>query len=113
MTIEVLDQAGSVVRTYSSEDPVPDPAPALDPAAYDKLCQQRPTAPDCRPAALLAGAADRRLARAGMHRISLGHALPAARRGARSAGRRRRPFRGGTHAPATAPWAPPGDYTVG
>src|SRR5262249_46249311 len=45
--IEVLDSAGVVVRTLSSDDPVRNPHPALDPDAYNKLCQQTPTAPDC------------------------------------------------------------------
>ncbi len=47
MTIDILDSAGRVVRTYSSADPVRHPDPALDSAAYNRLCQQTPTARDC------------------------------------------------------------------
>jgi hypothetical protein len=35
------------VRSYSSTDPVANPHPALDPAAYTKLCQERPSTPNC------------------------------------------------------------------
>jgi len=45
--IEILDTAGKVVRTYSSSDPVPSVHPALDPVAYNKICQDTPSAPDC------------------------------------------------------------------
>ena len=45
--LEILDTAGRVVRTYSSTDPVPAVHPALDPVAYNKLCQETPNAPDC------------------------------------------------------------------
>ena len=73
--LEFLNAQGKVIRTYSSSDPVRNPDPATDPVAYNKLCQQTPTAPDCASAALLAGAA----AGAEDHRrhasLHLGHAL--------------------------------------
>jgi hypothetical protein len=45
--LEFLNAQGKMIRTYSSGDPVRSPDPATDPAAYNKLCQQTPTAPDC------------------------------------------------------------------
>ena len=45
--LEILDAAGKVVRTYSSTEPVLDPDPGKDMAAYDEVCKQTPTAPDC------------------------------------------------------------------
>ena len=45
--LEILDLQGRTLRTYSSTDPVRRPDPATDPAAYNKLCQHTPTAPDC------------------------------------------------------------------
>src|SRR5262249_28678261 len=45
--IQFLSSIGGVVRTLSSDDQVRSPHPALDPEAYNKLCQQTPTAPDC------------------------------------------------------------------
>ncbi|MFI5311268.1 MAG: WD40/YVTN/BNR-like repeat-containing protein [Gemmatimonadales bacterium] len=45
--LEILDGAGKLVRAYSSDDPVRNPDPALDPVAYNRLCQQTPNAADC------------------------------------------------------------------
>jgi len=45
--LEFLDTRGRVIRSYSSSDPVRSPDPATDPVAYNQLCQQTPTAPDC------------------------------------------------------------------
>ena len=45
--LELLNAAGKVIRTYSSTDTVRNPDPATDPVAYNKICQQTPTAPDC------------------------------------------------------------------
>ncbi len=45
--LEFLNAQGKVLRTYSSSDPVRNPDPATDPVAYNKLCQETPTAPDC------------------------------------------------------------------
>src|SRR5213592_3438066 len=43
--LEILENGGRVIRRYSSNDPVLRPHPALDPAAYNRICQQTPTAP--------------------------------------------------------------------
>lgn len=45
--LEFLNARGNVIRTYSSTDKVMNPDPATDPTAYNKICQQTPTAPDC------------------------------------------------------------------
>ena len=111
--LEILDGAGKVVRTYSSNDPVRTPDPALDPAAYNKLCQQTPSAADCGlplywPAPQMVIGT-----RAGHASLQLGSALRSDRRRRRTRRRRRRarcriaPIRR-----VNAPWAPPGTYTV-
>ena len=58
VVLEILDVKGVAVRTYSSQDPVLNPHPALDRAAYDKICQDEHHCDVLRPAALLAGCAD-------------------------------------------------------
>ena len=45
--LEILDARGKVVRTYSSTEPVFDPDPGKDMAAYDEVCQKTPTAAYC------------------------------------------------------------------
>ncbi len=45
--LEFLDLDKHVLRTYSSKDAIRDPDPATNPAAYNKICQQTPNAPDC------------------------------------------------------------------
>jgi photosystem II stability/assembly factor-like uncharacterized protein len=109
VTIEILDGAGKVVRTLSSADPVRSPDPALDPVAYDRICRETPTAPDCGlplywPAPQMVVST-----RPGMHRVwwDLRY-QPIAEgggRGGASVPRR-------TYPAATAPWAPPGSYVV-
>jgi hypothetical protein len=112
--LEILDAAGKVVRHYSSADPVLTPHPAIDSAAYNRVCQQNPRARDCglplywpAPPILLSS-------RAGFHRFSWDlHFDPI---GAED------PNAGGESATGAvprhtydlpySPWAPPGAYTV-
>jgi photosystem II stability/assembly factor-like uncharacterized protein len=109
--LEILTGAGRVVRTYSSDDPVRNPDPALDPAAYNKLCQQTPTAPDCglplywpAPPMVIS-------TRAGMHRVSWDMRYqPIGEGGGRGGGGAAVPHR--TYPSVNAPWAPPGAYVV-
>ena len=109
VTLEIVDGAGKVVRTHSSADPVRNPDPALDPVAYNRVCQQTPTAPDCNlplywPAAPMSIAT-----RAGMHRFSWDERYqPFIQAGGR--GGAAVPHR--TYPAPNAPWAPPGSYTV-
>jgi photosystem II stability/assembly factor-like uncharacterized protein len=113
VTLEILDTAGRVVRTYSSTDPVPAVHPALDPVAYNKLCQETPNAPDCglplywpAPPMVIS-------TRAGMHRVwwDMRYDPIGDGGGGRGGG-------GGAAVPhrtypsVNAPWAPPGSYTV-
>jgi photosystem II stability/assembly factor-like uncharacterized protein len=114
VTLEILDPAGKMVRTYSSADPVRSPDPATDPGAYNTLCQQTPTAPECGlplywPAPQMTIAT-----KAGMHRFSWDMKFqPITEGGGRGGG-------GGaggavprrTYPSVNAPWAPPGTYTV-
>jgi photosystem II stability/assembly factor-like uncharacterized protein len=109
--IEILDGAGRVVRAYSSDDPVRSPDPAVDPVAYNKLCQQTPTAPDCglplywpAPAMVIS-------VRTGMHRVSWDMRYqPIGEGGGRGGGGAAVPRR--TYPSVNAPWAPPGSYVV-
>jgi photosystem II stability/assembly factor-like uncharacterized protein len=111
--LEILNTAGSVLRTYSSKDPVRTPDPARDPIAYNKICQQTPTAPDCglplywpAPQQVLSTAA-------GHHRFSwdLRYDPLAGGGGGRGGGAGgavpHRTFPG-----ANAPWVAPGTYSV-
>jgi hypothetical protein len=45
--LEFLNAQGRVIRAYSTADPVRNPDPAIDPAAYNKLCQETPSKQDC------------------------------------------------------------------
>jgi len=116
--LEFLDAQNRVIRTYSSSDPVRNPDPAIDLAAYDKLCQQTPTAADCSlplywpaPPQILSHAA-------GMHRFTWDmhyDPLPSSTAGGRGGGGGGNangavPHR--TYPQPNAPWAAPGAYTV-
>ncbi|MGI9090234.1 MAG: WD40/YVTN/BNR-like repeat-containing protein [Gemmatimonadaceae bacterium] len=112
--LDVLGAAGKVVRSYSSADPVPNPDPALDPAAYNRLCQRTPNAEDCRlplywpaPPMVLSNLA-------GMHRFSWDMRYnPIPGEGAAGSDEDATgavPHR--TYRTVNAPWAPPGAYTL-
>ncbi len=112
--IEILGAGGTVVRTYSSDEPVRNPDPALDPIAYDKLCQKNPNMADCNlplywPAPQMIVST-----RAGMHRVIWEmHYDPITDGGGRGGG-------GGSNGAVphltfpgvNSPWAAPGAYTV-
>jgi hypothetical protein len=110
--LEILDAAGKVVRAYSSEDSAITPDPALDPAAYDKVCQADPRAPHCALPFYWPAPQMKLSTRSGMHRFSWDlHFDPIGERapqpgGATGAVPRR------TYPAVNAPWAPPGAYTV-
>ena len=70
VALEIVNPAGRVVRSYSSDDSVLTPDPALDPAAYDRVCRQRPTATDCGLPLYWPAPRARVSTRAGMHRFS-------------------------------------------
>ena len=114
--LEILDAAGKVVRSYSSDNPVVRGTdPATDPAKYNTLCQQTPTLPDCGlPLYWPAPALHARRRQAGMHRFNWDLRYdPIGEGGGRGGGGGSSgavPHR--TYAAVNAPWAPPGHYTV-
>ena len=112
--LEILDKAGKVVRTYSSTDLFPDPDPARDPAAYNKLCQETPGAPDCDLPLYWPAPVNHLGAQVGMHRflwdmrydpLEPPTATPAGEDAQGAVPHRTTPS-------DNAPWAPPGSYTV-
>ncbi len=111
--LEVVTPGGKVVRSYSSDDPVRDPDPATDPAAYNSLCQKTPNAPDCGlplywPAPQLSLST-----RAGMHRFMWDmHYDPIGEGGGRGGGGGMGAVPHHTYSGVNSPWAAPGSYTV-
>jgi hypothetical protein len=115
VALDIVNAAGRVVRSYSSDDSVLTPDPALDPAAYDRVCRQRPTATDCGLPLYWPAPRVKLSARAGMHRFSWDlRYQPIVAENVTEAGDvdatgavPRRSVHG-----AAAPWAPPGRYVV-
>ncbi len=115
VNLEILDAAGKVVRTYSSDEKALDPEPAVDPVAYNKVCQKTPNAPFCGlplywPAPMMVISS-----KAGSHRfswdlrydpVSPEDLLPQGDDEATGAVPHR------TYQAMNTPWAPPGKYTV-
>jgi len=113
--LEILDASGRVVRSHSSNEPVFEPDPGKDMAAYDKVCQKTPTAAYCglplywpAPQILVSP-------KAGMHRfswdlrfdpVSPQDLIPAGDEDATGA------VPGRTYPAYNVPWAPPGSYRV-
>jgi photosystem II stability/assembly factor-like uncharacterized protein len=113
VTLDVLDAAGKVVRHYSSDDHVRDPNPALDPVAYDKVCQATPSAPDCALPLYWPAKPIRLSPRAGFHRFTwdlhydpIGEDPDAGDEGAQGAVPHH------TYDQPYSPWVPPGSYTI-
>ena len=113
--LEILENGGKVVRSYSSNDPVLRPHPALDSAAYNRVCQQNPTAPFCPLPLYWPGPPMIISAQRGMHRVwwdlrfnpvTAGDTMPNSDDDATGAVPHR------TYALVNAPWVPPGNYTV-
>jgi hypothetical protein len=103
------------VRRYASTDPVLDPHPALDPTAYDKICQRQPGATDCGLPLYWPAPPIRLSARPGFHRFSWDMRFEpigaeedpvGGDEGATGAVPHR------TYPTSFAPWAPPGSYQV-
>ena len=113
--LEILDGAGKIVRSYSSNDPVLSPHPALDSAGYNRVCQQTPTAPYCALPLYWPAPPMVISTRRGMHRffwdlrynpVTAGDTIPQSDDDATGAVPHR------TYTLANAPWAPPGNYIV-
>jgi hypothetical protein len=109
--LDILDGAGKVVRSYASTDPVRNPEPALNPVAYNKVCQETPSAPDCGVPLYWAAPPTVISTQAGMHRMSWDLRYdPILDERASDDENRAVPHR--TYPKANAPWAAPGEYTV-
>jgi photosystem II stability/assembly factor-like uncharacterized protein len=111
--LELLNAQGNRIRTYSSRDPVRSPDPATDPAAYNKLCQQTPTAADCSLPLYWPAPPQVLETSAGMHRFTwdMHYDPPPGAAGARGGGPAGAvPHR--TYPSPSAPWVAPGAYTV-
>jgi len=112
VTLDILDGGGTVVRSYSSEDPILVPDPALDPEGYDEICQEDPSAPNCRvplywPAPQMVLSTLR-----GMHRFSWDLRYEPIGEEPRAGGGATGAVPGHTYPRVDAPWAAPGEYTV-
>ena len=113
--LEILNPQGTVIRTYSSKDPVRSPDPATDPVAYNKICQETPTAADCglplywpAPPQVLGSSA-------GMHRFSWDmhyDPLPGGGGGGRGGGGGNGAVPHRTYPGVNSPWVAPGGYAV-
>jgi len=109
--LDILDASGTVVRSFSSDDPVLVPDPALDPEGYDRICQQDPTAPDCRVPLYWPAPQMVLSTRKGMHRFTWELRFdPIGEEPRAASGTGAVPHH--THPTVEAPWAPPGEYTV-
>jgi hypothetical protein len=113
--LDVLNAQGKVIRAYSSDDPARNPDPATDPIAYNKTCQQTPTAPDCNLPLYWPAPQQVLKTTAGMHRFSWDlHYDPI---GAGGGGGRGGGGGGGavphrTYPGVNSPWVAPGTYAV-
>ncbi len=113
--LEFLDTPGKTVRTYSSRDPVRSPDPATDPVAYNKLCQQTPTAPDCGLPLYWPAPPQVLKATAGMHRFTWDmhyDPLPGAGAGGGRGGGATGAVPHRTYPAVNSPWVAPGVYSV-
>ncbi len=115
VTLEILDGTGKVVRTYASDDPMLEPDPARDPAAYDRICRRNPNATDCGLPLYWPGPQSRLAAQGGVHRflwdmryqpLIVPNPSEAGDVGANGA------VPGRSEPGPTAPWVPPGRYTI-
>ena len=111
--LEILDRGGKLVRSYTSDDKAPSPDAGVDPVAYNKVCQQTPTAPRCAFPLYWAAPTMTLSNGAGMHRFSWDlHYDPIVVEGVAPG----EPAQGAvphrTYPAINSPWAPPGSYTV-
>ena len=113
--LEIVDAGGKVVRSYSSTEPVFDPDPGKDMAAYDQVCRKNPTAAYCGLPLYWPAPQYIVSTRAGMHRfswdlrfdpVSPQDLIPAGDEEATGAVPAR------TYPNYNVPWVPPGRYTL-
>ena len=111
--LEIVAAGGRVIRSYSSDDPMLDPDPAVDPVAYNRVCQKTPSAPDCGLPLYWPAPQQRLATSAGLHRFMWDMRYQPIGDNPRSGEVEATgavPHRS-EHTPA-APWAPAGRYTV-
>ena len=112
VTMDIVDTRGTVVRSLSSDDPVLKPDPALDPEGYDKICQQNPTAPNCRVPLYWPAPQMVLSTKKGMHRFSWDLHFEPIGEEPRAGGGATGAVPGHTYPSVETPWAPPGEYKV-
>jgi photosystem II stability/assembly factor-like uncharacterized protein len=115
VTLAIVDAAGKIVRSYSSDDPQVSPDPAIDPAGYDKVCQTSPTATFCGLPLYWPATPMTISTKAGLHRFSWDlHFDPVTLENVTDAGdvEATGAVPHHTYPAVNAPWAPPGTYTV-
>ena len=111
VTLDILDGAGTVVRSYSSADSVLTPDPGVDPEGYDHVCQEEARSPDCSVPLYWAAPLQRLSTAVGMHRFTWDlHYDPVGPRGLGDDNGAAVPHH--TYPAVNSPWAPPGTYTV-
>jgi photosystem II stability/assembly factor-like uncharacterized protein len=110
--LDVVDAGGSVIRSYSSDDPVLEPDPAVDPEGYDRICRETPTAPNCRVPLYWPARQMVLSTRQGMHRFSWDLHFEPIGDEPRAGGGATGAVPHHTYPSVQAPWAPPGEYTV-
>jgi hypothetical protein len=115
VTLQIRDARGAIVRRYSSTDLELDPHPAIDPVAYNAVCQATPSAPFCNVPLYWPAKPIRVGTRAGMHRFAWDLRMdPLPRETAAEVNDEEATgaVPGRTYPVVEAPWAPPGAYTV-
>lgn len=115
VTLDVLDRAGKVIRSYSSNDPRVSPDPAIDPAGYNAVCQRNPTATFCGLPLYWPAPAMNVETGAGMHRFSWDlHYDPLPIEDVNDAGDEEATgaVPHATYPAVNSPWAPAGTYTI-
>ncbi|MGH7654179.1 MAG: hypothetical protein ACREN6_05900, partial [Gemmatimonadaceae bacterium] len=111
VTLDILGAGGKVVRSYTSDEPVRNPDPAIDPVAYNKVCQKTPSAADCGLPFYWPAPQMRIETTTGMHRFSWDmHYDPIGGGGGRGGSMGAVPHR--TYPAVSSPWAAPGAYSV-
>jgi hypothetical protein len=113
--LEILDARSNVIRSYQSSSAPRSPQPATDPEAYNKICQQKPSASDCGLPLYWPAPPQVLKTSAGEHRFlwDMHYDVVPGTVGGRPGGDDEAgavPHR--TMPEIDAPWAPPGSYTV-
>ena len=112
VTLAILDATGAVLRSYSSADTVITPDPAVDPAAYNRVCQQKPDAQYCSLPLYWPAPEARVSTKAGAHRFNWDLRFDPLDRGPAGEGDATGAVPHHTYPAPETPWAPPGQYRV-